>query len=305
MLSGVSYRHGVWHELTELTERGLAGPAEITTLTRGGLTRYSVISGPMKALHADCIAETLDETGIEPASIDAVLFFSSTFSSYDDHGDMVELCRSVGMTQALPIGIFLAQCSNFSYALMIARSLIESQGMRAVLLVGADALDESRGSRLLPASASVFSDAVLTCMVSPELTSGFLIEHCDHLVEPQLSAIDPLSDQLKFIDLFAARIQDLCVRTYSRTGRQPNDFTKLVLANLAIPVLKNYAAISGIPFSRVPTTNISKFGHCFAYDQLMTLATLTESGDIGSGDVACILGVGATYLFSSTVVRVL
>jgi 3-oxoacyl-[acyl-carrier-protein] synthase-3 len=303
VLGGVSYRHGAWHQIADLSQDGLGGPDQVRALTQGGLSRFSVIDEPVRTHYPDCVGESLDKTGLRAADVDAVLFISSTFSAYDDHGDLVELCRQLGLTKALPIGLFLAQCSNFSYALMVARSLIEAQGMRTVLLLGADTLDQSRSSRVLPANASVFSDTVLSCVVSADLDHGFLVEAITHVVEPELSALDPAVDTLKFLDLFILRLQQLCERTYSQTGYPPEAFSHLVLANLAIPVLRNYAAVSRIPFSRVPTKNIGVFGHCFAYDQLITLAGLVDQGELGAGDLAHVLGVGGNYLFSSTVAR--
>jgi 3-oxoacyl-[acyl-carrier-protein] synthase III len=303
VLGGISYRHGTWHEVADLSERGLGGPDQVLALTQGGLSRFSVLDEPVQAYYPDCITESLDKAGLRPGDVDAVIFFSSTFTTYDNHADIVEICRKLALSKAIPIGLFLAQCTNFSYALMVARSLIDSQGMRTVLLLGADCLDESRSSRILPANASVFSDTVLSCVVSADLAHGYRVEATQHVVEPELSALDPGVDTLKFLDLFILRMQELCERTYSRTGYAPDAFTHLVLANLAVPVLRNYAAVASIPFSLVPTQNIGLFGHCFAYDQLITLSRLAEDGDLGVGDLAHILGVGGNYLFSSTVAR--
>lgn len=303
VLSGVSHQHGQWRDLADLTERGLAGLADLATLSQGGLTRYSVLDRPVREYFAACASDSLQAAGVKPPAVDAVLFFSSTFSSYDDHDDLIGLCRELGMGKALPVGLFQAQCSNFSYALMIAEALIRSQGLSTVLLLGADALDESRAGRLLPAATSVFSDTVLSCVVSTEAQDGYAVEYVGHLVEPELSALDPVRHTLRFMDLFAARLERLCTDTYTRTGLRPEDFGHLVLANLAQPVLRNYAAVAGIPFTRVPTGNVARFGHCFAYDQLITLATLAENAEITTGERALVLGIGANHLFSSTVLR--
>ncbi|EGX59850.1 3-oxoacyl-[acyl-carrier-protein] synthase III family protein [Streptomyces zinciresistens K42] len=303
VVNGVSHRNGRWHDLVDLTERGLADLADLAALSRGGLSRYSVFDRPVREYFADCASDSLHTAGVEPSTVDAALFFSSTFSSYDDHGDLTALCRELGMQKALPVGLFQAQCSNFSYALMIAASLIRTQGMRTVLLLGADALDESRAGRLLPAAASVFSDTVLSCVVSTDATDGYAVEHIGHQVEHELSALDPVQHTLRFMDLFAARLERLCADTYARTGAGPQDFSHLVLANLALPVLRNYAGVADIPFARVPTGNIAAFGHCFAYDQLITLATLAEAEEISAGQLALVLGIGANHLFSSTVLR--
>lgn len=302
-LSAIRHRHGEWRTLEDLVDRGLATEQEITTLSGGGLTRYSVIEFPVRELFAECAGDSLTAVGVDPAIVDAVVFFSSTFSSYDDHDDLIDLCWTMGLIHALPIGLFEAQCSNFSYALMVATSLIHGQGMRTVLLLGADSLDESRARRLLPAAGSVFSDTVVSCVVSTEIDSGYAIESVGHVVDPMLATLDPEKDIIKFIDLFATRLAQLCAETYARTDLHSEDFSHLVLANLIVPVLRNYAAVAGISFSRVPTENIARFGHCFAHDQLITLATLDKTGAMTQGQRALAIGIGANHLFSSTVLR--
>ncbi len=268
-----------------------------------GLTRYSVLDRPVREHFADCAADSLRSADLRPSDVDAVVFFSSMFSSYDDHDDLIALCRGAGLDRALPIGLFQAQCSNFSYALMVATSLIRAQGMSAVLLLGADALDENRASRLLPDAGSAFSDTVLSCAVAIGAEDGYTVDHVIHQVEPELSVLDPARDTLRFMDLFAGRLMRLCADTYASTGLRPEDVDHLVLANLTLPVLRNYAGVAGVPFARVPTANIARFGHCFAYDQLITLATLATSGEITAGEVALMLGIGGNQLFSSSVLR--
>lgn len=305
VLTGISHRHGDWRNLADLADRGLATRSEVDALGKGGLARYSVLDAPVRALYPECVGDSLRTAGVKPSDVDAVLFFSSTFASYDDHDDLIALCRHHGMTRALPMGVFLGQCTNFSYALLVATALIRGQGMRTVLLLGADALDETRASRLLPAAASVFSDTVFSCVLGADLEHGYAVEHVGHLVEPELSALDPVKNQLKFMDLFADRLTALCRETYASTGLRPEQVDHLVLANLATPVLRNYAAVAGVPYARAATGNVARYGHCFAYDQLITLASLADDGKITPGQAALALGVGANHLFSATLLRML
>lgn len=303
VLGGVSYRHGTWHEVAELAGAGPVGQAQAAALLQGGLRRYSVLDGPVRRWYPECVAQSLEKAAVKATDVEAVLLFSSTFSAYDDHADIIDLCHCLGMRNAVPLGLFLGQCTNFSQALMVAAALIGRQGLRSVVLVGSDALDENRASRVLDGNVSIFSDTVMSCVVGSELSDGYQLERVDHASEPELSTLDPRRDFLRIIDLFAGTMEGLCARTYAGCGRSAEDFSHLVLANLAVPVLKNYARVAGTAFTRVPTANIGRYGHCFAYDQLITLDTLADEADVHTGDALHILGVGGNYLFSSTVVR--
>ncbi|MBX9422363.1 MULTISPECIES: 3-oxoacyl-[acyl-carrier-protein] synthase III C-terminal domain-containing protein [Streptomyces] len=299
-LSGLSRRHGHWHDLDRLTDDGAVSAASVAALRRGGLTRYAVFEEPPSTLYADCLAETLDRTGLPAADVDAVLFFSSTFSAYDDHADLAALCARFGIRDAFPLGMFLGQCTNFSSALTVAQGLAATQGLDNVLLLGVDALDDGRAARVLPGDVSVFSDTLVTCLLSRQRTDGHLVERVEHCYRPELHALHPQRDLLRYIDGFTGALGDVVGRLTKSTGRAPEAYAKLVLAHHARPVLRNFAATLGIPFDRVPTEGIGTLGHCFAYDQLITLSELAERGETSDGDALLAIGVGANYLYSAT-----
>jgi 3-oxoacyl-[acyl-carrier-protein] synthase-3 len=307
-VDGISYRHGTWHDLDHLTQLdpppdGLPiDPAAVATLAAGGLCRYSAIERPVHELFEGCVQQTLDASGVQPAEVDAVIFFSSTFSSYTDYDDVARLCAELGIRQALPMGMFLGQCTNYSSALLVAAALIDSHGFDNVLLVSADALDERRASRVLARTIAVFSDTVASCLVSRSARAdrGYRVEHITHRFEPGLVNLDPETNLLKFVTLFSGALDRVCADLYVTLGCSGKDFSRLVLANFTIPTLKNFAMAAGIPVGRMYTENLARFGHCFAADQLIALDTLSGSGVLRAGDRLLALGVGGNYLFSAT-----
>ncbi|MFD4372960.1 3-oxoacyl-[acyl-carrier-protein] synthase III C-terminal domain-containing protein [Streptomyces sp. NPDC058486] len=299
-LSGLSRRHGTWHDLDRLVDTGAADAPAVTRLRRGGLARYAVHEGPPSGLYADCLAETLDRTGLAPSEVHAVLFFSSTFSAYEDHADLAALCARFGIRDAFPLGMYLGQCTNFSSALTVAQGLVATQDVDNVLLLGVDVLDDGRAARVLPGDVSVFSDTAVCCLVSRGRTDGYVVERVEHRYRPELHALHPQRDLLPYIDGFTGALSGAVEKLAKTTGRATGDYTKLVLANHARPVLRNFAATLGIPFDRVPTDGIGTLGHCFAYDQLITLSELAERGETAPGDALLAIGVGANYFYSAT-----
>lgn len=297
---GISYRHGAWCGLEDLVDRGQLSSDGARQLQLGGLTRFSRITDPVAGYYRDCVEETLARAELEPTQVDAVIFFSSTFSAYDDYDDVALLSAATGIRCALPMGLFLGQCTNFSAALTVARGLITTEGFRNVLLLGADALDESRASRILPGSLSVFSDAVLTCIVTADQVDGqFRLEHVRHRYDPELQALDPQRDLLRYIDRFTRALGGACRDVLQAGGLEAAGVDHLVLANLTVPTLKNFAAVAGVPFSRVHTDGVSRFAHCFSYDQLISLHEMREAKDVSAGQHLLLLGVGGNYLFSA------
>jgi len=289
-LDAVAHRHGEWRGLDRLRTGGLADAAVVAKLAAGGLERYSVLTEHPRALYAGCVAETLDRAGVPAAEVDVVLFFSSTFAAYDDHADVAELCARTGMSRALPMGLFLAQCTNFSYALLVGTALLSRPDVRTVLLLGADALDEARGPRVLDDGVSVFSDSVVSCLLRAE-GGPWAVDRVAHRFDAELVTIDPRRQIVKYLERFSGALGAVCAEA------GPGGVSRLVLANLGIPVLRNYASVARLPFAAVCTDNLARLGHCFGHDQLITLDGQTGAAD--PGDRVLALGVGADYLFSA------
>ncbi len=302
-LHSVSYRHGTWHDIDTLAESEAAPRKALEDLRRGGLRRFSVLSGSLRNDYIECAGETLKKGGIDPADVDAVVHFSTSFSEADQD-DIPELCRSLGMRNALPLGTFLGECTNFSSAILVASSLISSLGLHTVVLLGADAIGESQTRRLLDRNVSVFSDAIVSCVLQAGgAKEGYLVEKLSHRFDSELVGLDADADLITLIDLFAKAMGHVCDDVYASTGHGPEEFDHLVLPNLSISALKNYAAIARIPFARVETDNIGRFGHCFAYDQIIKLDTLAVDGAVSHDEKLLVVGAGGNYLFSAMALR--
>lgn len=302
-LRAVAYRHGIWHDIDTLADSEAVPPQTLIELKRGGLRRFSVLNGSLRKVYVECVDETLKKGGIESADVDAVVFFSTSFL-VAEQDDIPELCRSLGMRNALPLGIFLGECTNFSSALLVASSLIESLGLQTVVVLGGDAIGESGTPRLLDRNVSVFSDAIVSCVLQSGVPKdGYVVEQLAHRFDSELVGLNADADFMTLIDLFAKAMGHVCDDVYASTGHRPQDFDHLVVPNLSISALKNYAAIARIPFARVETDSIGRFGHCFAQDQLIKLDTLVTDGVVKHGEKLLVVGAGGNYLFSAMALR--
>ena len=302
-LRAVAYRHGAWSDLEALAGTEGVTPASLQDLQRGGLRRYSVLEGGLREVYVDCVGETLARAAIDPADVDAVVYFSTSLSHAEEH-DVAQVCRALGMRHALPFSSFLGECTNYSSALTVALSLIGTLGVRTVVLIGADSVGGTPVSRVLERNVSVFSDAVTSCVVQAgDVGDGYLIEGVSHRFDAELVGLTAEDDLLALLDRFAAAMGWVCADVRATSGWGSADVDHLVLPNLGVSALRNYAAVARVPFARVPTGNIGRFGHCFACDQLITLETLVDEDAVAPGDRVMVLGVGGNYLFSALALR--
>lgn len=287
------YRHGDWRPVDSLP-----GP-EAEHLARFGLQRYSVIEGRARKYYPDCITAVLKRAEIEPEAVGGVIFFTSTFESYADYDDLAEVCDHLGIVNALPIGLTLGQCTNFSTALLTARSLIETSEVDNVVLLGADVLDETRSGRVLGGRLSVFSDVVAATLVSRSNHGGYRLGSIRHHYIPRMHAISPERDILGFLDGFSRGLGSVCSQVYEAEGTNADQIDWLVPANLNLSVLKNFAALAGVPMERTFTANVGTMGHGFACDQLIALRTLVDQESVAEGQRLLMIGIGGNYLFSA------
>lgn len=305
VLRGVSVRYGQWQDIDVLLQGDRVTPEGLAALKNGGLRRYSDIQVPVGSLYAEVLRETLDKTGVDPADVDAVVYFSSSFDAYQEQDDLAAACHDAGLTRAVPLGVFLGECTNYSSALLVASGLVDAHGFRTVMLLGADSMDEFRpgADRILGGNVAVFSDTVLSCLLDTGGGPGFVLERVAHRFDSELVGLDSQRDLVKFIDRFAGALGGVCQDLYGATGLGPEDFRHLVLPNMALGVLKNYADVARISFDKAYTGNVGTLGHCWAYDQLITLDTLRADGAVQDGDRLLALGVGNDFLFSATALR--
>lgn len=298
-VSAINHQYGSWREVDALLGAPGVMPGAVEHLKQFGLRRYSVLDAAAGEYLAGCVRGTLDKASLLATDIDAVVSFSSTLDAYAEADDLARMAADLGLTNALPLGLTLGQCTNYSTALVVARGLIEASGLDNVLLVGSDRLDEARASRVFAERISVYSDGLVSCVVSREPRTGFQVGEIQHQFSPAISRLDARKDFLGFLQLFSAGMREASRKLCLTAGLKPSAFSRLIPANLNISVLRNFAELVGMPFERTYVDNVGRYGHTFAYDQLIALETLQAERTLESGQRLMLIGVGGNYLFSA------
>src|ERR1700674_4882914 len=102
-------------ELPEFTARpdllALLAPAG------SGLRYYHESDETPYALARRCAQRTIEDSGVAPASIDAVMFASD---SLDDAAALGRLLADLELVKAYPINVSLSDCANLPIALRVA-----------------------------------------------------------------------------------------------------------------------------------------------------------------------------------------
>lgn len=300
-LSDIEYTLGEIRPIEEIP-RLARDPMALRYLKNLGMASYSKLSGPMLDVLRGTAGKFLASSGLRGQDVDAVIFFSTMFDIYAEHSDLALLCHELGFDRAVPYGVFLNQCTNYTQAIQFGGHLIRSDGMRRVLLLGADRLDDARSDRVMPNNTSIYSDVAVCCLLSGEPRGGYAVDLMRHKYVPEMAKIMAGNDIIAFIENYSRGMAGACEAAYRDAGVEPSGIRHLVSANYNHSVLKNIAQLAKIPESRLFKGNVAAMGHCFSADHLISLRALADSGAARSGDRLNLVAVGGFWIFSSTLV---
>jgi 3-oxoacyl-[acyl-carrier-protein] synthase III len=300
-LRGISHHCGPRTSLEELPALR-DDPEALKYLTTLGLRRFSRIAEPTTPLIERCADETMRAAGTVGADIDAVITFSTLLDPHRELDNVALVAAKLGIVGAQSFGVFHNQCTNYSQALQLARYLTICEPYRHVLLIGWDVLDERRGDRIMPNRLSVYSDVVLTAMVSRDAHDGFRIDGISHRYLPDISGLQAPGEVLRFIQRYSDGLRGACQSLYQAVDASPGVFKRMITANYNLSVLRNLAELAGVRQDRVFTDNLADYAHCFAADQLISLEQLSRRGECASGDRLLLVGAGGSVVFGAVAV---
>lgn len=301
-IAGIDHARGESHPIESLAS--LKGDARsLEYLTALGLAWFSRISGPMRPLLRARAAACMEKSETPPGEVDAIIHFSTTFDAYKEHGDLAWMAVELGLERALPYGMFLNQCTNYTQAIQFASHLIRNEGMKNVLVLGSDVLDESRADRVMDNRVSVYSDIALAFMVRAGTGAGYRVDGLEHRYLPRISSYTKPASLVQFITAYSEGIRGVCGSLCARLGAGPGSFKRLVTANYNHSVLKNLAQLADMPQNALFLDNIADYGHCFAADQLIALQHMDERNLAEPGDRMLLVAVGGFVIFSSLAVE--
>jgi 3-oxoacyl-[acyl-carrier-protein] synthase III len=301
-LSSISYALGEHeHEVTG------DGPARLNEsqrakLLENGLKYYRTSSRSPSELAAESVAGTLDDAGIDPKEIEAVVYTTCSFwsdpelpglgkgaqlSSEFSRKIVRNVVHALGMSNAQSYGVFLAESGNFTSGIRVARNLIVADGLRNVIYVNTDKLTDEE-SKVVPSEISMMSEAACSCLVSSEERGGFRLGKLAQKSNPLMSTF-AADAALKVLMEVAKGVKATCNAV---TGGDASVYRKLVTNNYSRNTLMMLAHQAGCTEAQLYMDNLPRFAHAFACDNLINLKDLCASEGVSPGDRFLMLSSG-------------
>jgi 3-oxoacyl-[acyl-carrier-protein] synthase-3 len=321
LVATASYLPERWLTAAEIGE--LAGIPEQVIVEKFGL-RGKHIAAPdehVSDLSVRAAQALLDETGIDPASIDVVLYYGSMYKDYAVWQAAPHIAHRIGATNA-----FAVEYDNVSHgtsiALRVARDLLRAeQELQRVLVVAA-----CRESYLLDYANTRsrfmfnFGDgAVAGLLVGDadrnELLGAHAITDGSYSLQvkvPGGGSVDP--DGYRFLDVadpaaMKGGLDEVSLPNFVAVARGAVERSGLRLEDVAVvcPLHTKRsmfeALLSGLGMREDQAVYLDDTGHMSGVDPLLGLDRAVRAGRVCDGDVVLLLSAGTGYTWAASTVR--
>jgi 3-oxoacyl-[acyl-carrier-protein] synthase-3 len=290
VMSGLAYDLGTETPIASLPELK-EDPDLETTLRHLGLGSYRASPFGVTELASRACAETLRQTRIDPADVEALVFTTMSLRSAETYRKGFRaLHAGLGLRRAMPLGIFGAECADLPLALRVAADMILARGLSNVLVVTSDVAGTER--RLMDGMVSVFSDGAASCLLSGKGVRGYAIEAIAHHCSIDMWDVDPRTNLMAHLKGGTAGSAEAVRRALSESGTQPADYQRLLTGNYNRSVLRTFASQLGFADEQMFADNVARVGHAYSADTLINLKNLRAAGGLADGERALMLGSG-------------
>jgi 3-oxoacyl-[acyl-carrier-protein] synthase-3 len=265
----------------------------------------------------------LEETGLDPESVDAVVYFGSTWKDYSVWQAAPWIAHRLGCTRAFALELDYVSCGA-PVALRVCKDLLVAEpDLRRVLLVAA-----SRESFLLDygneRSRFMFSfgDGAVAALLerdaaANELLGSWAITDGSLALQvkvPQGGSVEPVLDGRRSLDVedppaMKERLDEVSLPNFvrvaeealRRSGARLGEVSYLCAIHMKRSMHAAIVSELGVAPERAPY--LDDTGHMSGVDPLVALDRAARAGELADGDLVLVLAAGTGYTWAASVVR--
>lgn len=270
--------------------------------------------------------KAIKNAGLSPKDIDFVMVATLSPDHYFP-GTSAFLQEKLGLN-GVPAMDVRCQCTGFIYGMSVAKSFVNANAYRNVLLCGTEV--HSRALDMTPEGrdvAALFGDGSAAIVVGPSRKpeAGILDvnlaadgKYADKLwmEYPSMANKPFLSESAlqnkkhfpkmdgRFVFKHAVRnLPDIVKKTLERNHLRIEDIDHFVFHQANLRINQAAAEQLGIPMEKV-YSNIQKYGNCSAASIPICLDELRQTERLKSGNLVCLAGFGSGFTWGCAIYRV-
>lgn len=317
-----------WTSAAELET--LCGIPEQVLIERFGLQGKHRAASSEHVTDLGCRAaqQLLKEQGIDPSSIDAVVYFGSTYKNYPVWQAAPRIAWELGCTRAFAVELDYVSCGSLVALRMVPSLMRDDPDVRTALLVGA-----SCESRLLdysnPRSRFMFNfgDGAVAALLVREQPANQILRTAmmtdgsfsRHVKVPAGGSVLPASHDtvdrhlhhmdVEDPDIMRQRLDEVSRDNFVRVAKEAVGRSGFSLSDVAFvcPIhMKRSMHLALLESLEVPEDRAlytQDVGHLSGVDNLLSLDRLARSGRLHDGDLVLMIAAGTGYTWAATVVR--
>jgi 3-oxoacyl-[acyl-carrier-protein] synthase III len=241
-----------------------------------------------------CLEKSLVEIG-DRNLIEAVFYGTSSYEHLKHKEWSGFLSCELKIGGAIPYNVSMAGCANFIHAINVASTFLQASVYNTVAVVAGDVLGDKKFSRLLPGRTTIGSDGVASFILSKDrFLPGmqFSIQNIQMHYEPRLYNKNYKDHTLEYIELFSSGYTSVFDKIYNHCNVNGSDIDLYVPGNYNTSVLRGLADTGQIEYEKIYSKGLSAYAHCFAADQVISLADIAKDPAIQSSSRILITGAG-------------
>lgn len=260
---------------------------------RAGFGYYLESGEPLLDLARRSAGRTLEQAGVPPGEIDAVVFATDSFlNTPEQYAGLGRMLASLGLVQAYPLNVTLSDCANALIALGVAGSLLVAGRFRRVLLISADLARHASPSRLIGDGVAVGSDAAASALLTLG-GDGFAVEATAQKTDPAL--LDPPASEHARLASRVHAHRALFAGLFA-SGPGAEAVRRIFPNNFARNVTRLFLEDNGFTEEQIYLDNVRRLGHCFGSDCLINLHDFLAVHPVEEGERFVLLGSGVSQL---------
>ncbi|NNF55074.1 MAG: 3-oxoacyl-ACP synthase [Acidimicrobiales bacterium] len=272
--------------------------------------------------------QLLDETGLDPGSLDVVMYFGSSYKDHAVWQAAPNIAHRVGAVNAFAVELDYVSCGS-PVAVRIARDLLRADpSVNRVLAVAA-----SRESHILdygnPRSRFMFNfgDGAVAALFEGDSTSHEILG--SHIVtdgsfsldvkvpaggsvEPasiatvtnrrhSIDVADPLGMKERLDPVSLPKFVEVAKETMKRSGACLGDIDLLCGIHVKKSMHNQICAALGLDLDRA--MYLSDTGHMSGVDPLLALDRAVREGRVTKGEMVLLLAAGTGYTWAGAAIR--